>query len=186
MKKNFTSINRPAVLAAMVALFLVPAATRAQSLGRLNQTAGLASEGDDLNAQALAALRRLEHQVIVYRSLGEFEENGRLARVPLQTFAKELRDVTLEIQPIVRAMPPGKLRNEIVNALASYRDGLFWWRKMDQPRVINVSDLRYDEPGRSPADRALLSDIPYTVAIHWRQAAEYLKRAEALIEPRGN
>jgi len=181
MKKFFPSINRLTVVAAMLACFLIPTETRAQSIARLNYTTSSASASDHLNANAIAALRRLENLVIVYRSLGEFEENGRLARVPLQTFEKELRDVTLELQPIVSAMPPSKLRNEIANSLASYRDGLFWWRKIDQPRVVHVSALRYDEPNRNPADQALLSNSPYTVAIHWRQAHSYLTQAEKFL-----
>jgi len=180
MKKFFPSINRLTVVAAILTCFLISTATRAQSIARLNHTTSSASASDGSKENAIAALRRLENQVIVYRSLGEFEENGRLARVPLQTFEKELRDVTLEVQPIVAEMPPGKLRNEIVNALASYRDGLFWWRKIDQPRVVHVSALNYDEPNRSPADQALLSNIPYTIAIHWRQAHAYLTQAEKL------
>jgi len=164
----------------MLACFLIPTATRAQSIARLNPTTSI-SGPSDLNVQAIAALRRLENQVIVYRSLGEFEENGRLARVPLQTFEKELRDVTLELQPLVAAMPASKLRNEIVNSLASYRDGLFWWRKIDQPRVVHVSALRYGEPNRNPADQVLLSNTPYTVAINWRQAHAYLTQAEKLL-----
>jgi len=179
MKKFFPAINRLAVVIAVLVCFLIPTATRAQSIARLNPTTSI-SGASDLNVRAIAALRRLENQVIVYRSLGEFEENGRLARVPLQTFAKELRDVTLELQPIVAAMPPSKLRNEIVNSLASYRDGFFWWRKIDQPRVVHVSALRYDE-NRNPADQVLLSNTPYTVAINWRQAHAYLAQAEELL-----
>jgi len=180
MKNFFLSISSIASVAAMLACFLIPTAARAQSIAVLNPTNSI-SGANDLNVRAIAALRRLENQVIVYRSLGEFEENGRLARVPLQTFEKELRDVTLELQPIVAAMPPSKLRNEIVNSLASYRDGLFWWRKIDQPRVVHISALRYDEPNRNPADQVLLSNTPYTVAINWRQAHAYLTQAEKLL-----
>jgi len=177
MKKSFPLINRLAIVAAMLTLFLVPAATRAQSITRLSQTAKRVNE----NEKAISALKRLQDQVIVYRSFGEFEENGRLARVPLQTFEMELRDVTLELQPIISEMPPSKLRNEIVNALASYRDGLFWWQKIDQPHVVHVSALRYDEQNRTPSDLAFLSNVPYTVAINWRQAQAYLIEAERLL-----
>jgi hypothetical protein len=34
------------------------------------------------------------------------------------------------------------------------------------------------EPNSSPADTTYLSTIPYTVAIHWRQAQKYLSKAE--------
>ncbi len=119
--------------------------------------------------------------MIVYRSLAEFEESGRLAHVSLQTFESELQDVTMELEPIVARMPESKLRIEITNALASYRDGAFWWRKIDRPRVVHVSALSYDELNRTPSDAAFLSNIPYTVAIHWRQAHAYLTQAEMLV-----
>lgn len=165
----------------MLAYFLLPAVTQAQSLTRLDQRANVE---DHVNAKAIEALRRLHNQVIIYRSLGEFEESGRLARVPLREFENELRVVTVELKPIVSQLPPSKFRNDVVNALASYRDGLFWWRKIDQPRVVHVSALRYDGQDRTPADAAFRSNIPYAVAIHWRQAAQYLNRAEALIDER--
>jgi len=182
MKKSFPSINRLAVLGSMLVSLLVSSGARAQTIARANRTTNFATTSNETNARAIAALKRLEDQVIVYRSLGEFEEGRRLAHVSLQTFESELRDVTTELDPIVARMPQSKLRIAITNALASYRDGLFWWRKIDQPRVVNVSALSYDEPNRSPADQVLLSNVPYTVAINWRQAAQYLNRAEALID----
>jgi hypothetical protein len=182
MKRSPFSHNRLGVTAAMLAVILVPTVIQAQSLSRLDQRA---NTDDQINAKAIEALKRLHDQVIVYRSLGEFEESGRLARVPLREFENELRDVTAELTPIVPQMPAGKFRNDIVNALASYRDGLFWWRKIDQPRVVHVSALRYDEEDGTAAHAAFLSNIPYTVAIHWRQAAQYLNRAENLIDGQG-
>ena len=178
MKKSCSSINRLTIVAAMLTCFLVPAATRAQSITRLSQSANHVNE----NEKAISALKRLQDQVIVYRSFGEFEENGRLARVPLQTFEMELRDVTLELQPIISVMPPSKLRNEIVNTLASYRDGLFWWRKIDQPRVVSVSALTSTKPLLTLSDAYFRETIPYTVVVNWRQANKFLKQAKDLIE----
>jgi (2Fe-2S) ferredoxin len=68
-----------------------------------------------------------------------------------------------------------------MNVLASYRDGLHWWKKVDRPRVVHVSMFKLEEDS-SPADRVLRSTAAYTVAIHWRQAARYLQRAEAAIQ----
>jgi hypothetical protein len=73
------------------------------------------------------------------------------------------------------------LKTEISNALDSYRDGAFWWQKIDQPRVVRVSDLTATDTSRTPSDTVFLSTVPYTVAIHWRQAGRYLKHAEELI-----
>jgi hypothetical protein len=78
------------------------------------------------------------------------------------------------------------LKTELSNALASYRDGEFWWQQIDQPRVVNVSALAATGNSRAPSDKALLSTVPYTVAIYWRQANRYLRRAEQLMNQPGN
>ena len=94
-----------------------------------------------LAARSMVALQRLEKDVLVYRSLGEFEANGKLARVSYQAFRNDLTEVTAEVEPLLSRMPQSKLKAELGNALASYRDGEFWWQKIDQPRVVNVSAL---------------------------------------------
>jgi hypothetical protein len=73
------------------------------------------------------------------------------------------------------------LKLQLTNALDSFRDGAFWWRKIDQPRVIDVSALAASAQTRSPADAAFVSSVPYTVAIHWRQARAYLNQSEKLM-----
>ena len=131
-------------------------------------------------AEAVAALSRLRSHAFVYRSQQEFEDRGRLANVSLADFENDLAEVTAELAPALEAMPAGKVKTNVMNALASYRDGLNWWRKVDRPRVVHVSMLA--EENFSEADRVLQSTAAYTVAIHWRQAARYLQRAEALIQ----
>src|SRR5262249_3662007 len=134
--------------------------------------------------QALAALRGLNDDVFVYRSLFEFEADGRLARVSMQQFESDLCEVTLEIEPLVSQMPEGDLKMAMANALQSYRDGLYWWGELDEPRVVSVLALVGSDRTRTSSDKAFLATIPYTVAIQWRQAARYLNRAEQLINLR--
>jgi hypothetical protein len=134
-----------------------------------------------LASRAIEALKRLDRNVFVYRSLGDFEENGKLARVSFETFQNDLQEVTAEVEPLLSRLPHGRLKNEISNALDSYRDGAFWWQKIDQPRVVHVSALEFTEIAHTPSDTAFLTTVPYTVAIHWRQAGRYLKRAEELM-----
>ena len=168
------------VLLLQIFLFVAfaAAAAPAQSLARINRI----NQRPDFDhgkteMRAIAALKRLETNVIVYRSLGQFEADGRLARVTLQTFENELAKVNNELGSLLAEIPAGKFRTEIINAFDSYRDGVFWWRQIDQPRVVHVSALT-SEPNRSPADTTYLSTIPYTVAMHWRQAQKYLSKAE--------
>ena len=64
------------------------------------------------------------------------------------------------------------------DALASYRDGAFWWQKIPDQRVVNVSRLSLTETEPAGADKFFAANIPYTVAIQWRQARKYLERAQ--------
>lgn len=175
-------------LALLTSLFFAPAAAYAQSVARVKQLSitqpGVETKLSDemvLAARSMAALKRLEKDVVVYRSLGEFEANGRLAKVSYQAFRNDLNEVTAEVEPILSRLPQSKLKAELGNALASYRDGEFWWQKIDQPRVVNVSALTSSRNRNAPSDNAFLDTIPYTVTIHWRQANRYLRRAEQLV-----
>ena len=178
--------NQPTTLKSgvlLVQIFLIVAfaanAAPAQSLARMNPRPDFDTTKTEL--RAIAALKRLETNVMVYRSLGQFEADGRLARVTLPTFENDLAKVNNELASLLAEIPAGKFRTEIINAFDSYRDGVFWWRQIDQPRVVHVSALT-SEPNRSPADTTYLSTIPYTVAIHWRQAQKYLSKAEKTLE----
>ena len=177
-------------LALITALFLIPTAALGQTVARVKLSeaespiAELRTDDKDrtLTARAISALKRLDRDVLVYHSLGDFEESGKLARVSCETFRNDLGEVTGEVEPLLSRLPQSRLKTEIRNALDSYRDGAFWWQKIDQPRVAHVSALAFSGNTRTSSDTALLANVPYTVAIHWRQAEKYLKRAEELME----
>ena len=138
-----------------------------------------------LAARAISLLKRLDDDVIVYRSLGEFEESGKLARVSFETFIGDLREVTGEVQAELASMPESRAKIEMRNALASYQDGAFFWQRVYQPPVINVSSLsstRTSNRTRTTPDTFLAAQTPYTVAIYWRQANKYLQRAMRQVE----
>ncbi len=181
---------RPSSLALLILFFAVSASAHGQSVARANPSRNLISQTETgeyqtLAARAISALKRLDKDVLVYRSLGDFEEDGKLARVSCETFRNDLAAVTAEVEPLLSRLPPSRLKTEIRNALDSYRDGAFWWQKIDQqidqPRVVHVSSLAFSEPTRTSSDTTLLASVPYTVAIHWRQAQKYLKRAEGMM-----
>jgi hypothetical protein len=142
-----------------------------------------AAKHDDsvLARRGVAALEQLKAAVLVYRSYDEFESDGRLARVPFDTFTDKLMQVTAEVESILSQLSDAKLRNYLSNSLYSYRDGAFWWAKVDQPKVVTISSLRVGFTTTTQAERYFTSTIPYTVVVHWRQANEYLIRAKRLI-----
>ena len=183
-KNSFNQMKRPSL--AFFIFFLISVATYGQSVSRtrvrtVESTTQISTVDDRIFAErAIAALRRLEDDVITYRSLGDFEASGKLARVTFETFQSDLQKVTGEVESTLSRVRNDRLKTELSNSLASYRDGAFWWERIYQPRVVHVSALNYNAINRAPGDNALLATVPYTVAIHWRQAAKYLKRAEQL------
>jgi hypothetical protein len=180
-KNLFNQMKRPSL--ALLIFFLISVASYGQSGSRAQvESTTQVSTADDrvFAARAIAALKHLEDDVITYRSLGDFEAGGKLARVTFETFQSDLQKVTGEVDSTLSRVRNDRLKTELSNALASYRDGAFWWERIHQPRVVHVSALNYNLTNRAPADAALLATVPYTVAIHWRQAAKYLKRAEQL------
>ena len=142
-----------------------------------------AAKRDDsiLAYQAVACLERLKSDVRVYRSYGEFESDGRLALVPLETFTDRLNQVTAEVESILSQLSDAKLRSHLSNSLYSYRDGAFCWAKLDQQKVVTTANLRVAFTTTTPAERFFTSTVPYTVVIHWSQANKYLLRAERLM-----
>lgn len=175
-------------LAALTNLFFAPMATYAKSVARLKPISTPPSRAESekpdeiaLAARSMRALKRLEKDVLIYRSLGDFEANGKIARVSYQTFRNDLNEVSREVGLMLSRLPQSKLRTELGNALASYRDGEFWWQQIDTPRVANVTALNATVRCPSRTDTACQSSVPYTVTIHWRQANRYLKRAARLM-----
>ena len=150
--------------------------------GRSNSVKPGNREAERENDRALArsvisALKILESEVVVSNSLGDFEASPTLVRVPVERFTSDLQKVSADVELILSWLPQNKLKNELANALSSYQDGGLWWRRVYQPRVINVSDL-VSPAVSTPSDTAYLATVPYTVAINWRQGSKYLKRAE--------
>lgn len=134
-----------------------------------------------LARRAVASLKQLKADVIVYRSYDEFESDARLARVPLDTFIDKLNQVTAEVEAILPQLSDARLRSHLSNSLYSFRDGAFWWSKLDQQKVVTTANLRFAFTTTTQGERFFTSTVPYTVVVHWRQANRYLLRAERLI-----
>ena len=136
-----------------------------------------------LAARIIESLKVLESEVIIYRSLGDFEANGKLARVPFAVFKQDLQRVSADAENSLSWLPQNMLKTEISNALHSFQDGAFWWAQIDQPRVVKVSDLAFRDASRSASATVLMTTVPYTVAINWRHGSRYLRHAEQMMNP---
>src|SRR3954468_12180667 len=97
-------------------VLLLSTAAHPQSLAQLNPSVN-ETKAHGANAKAIAALKRLDQDAIVYRTLAEFEDRRKLARVSLRTFEQELQDVKAEVEPLLNEMPAGKLKLQLINAL---------------------------------------------------------------------
>src|SRR6476619_3021801 len=93
-----------------LSLLLAATAAQGQALAQLNRSA---NEPTSRDAKAIAALKRLDEDVIVYRSLGDFEAGRKLARVSVRAFERELAAVNAEVQPLLDEMPAGKLKLQL-------------------------------------------------------------------------
>lgn len=129
-----------------------------------------------VGARAIFLLKHLDDDVIVYDSLGDFEDSGTLARVPFETFQRDLLEITPELRNLLSSLPDTPLRADLINAFASYRDGADWWQKISEPRVVDVSKLK-SRATDSTSDACFVAGVPYAVAVQWRQARQYLERA---------
>ena len=134
----------------------------------------------------LAALKRLQAEVIVYRSLPDFESEGRIARVSVDVFVADLDRVSREVEPALVKLSDKRLRAHLTNALHSYRDGAFWWARIDQRRVVTIKELSFASERVAPTEVFFAQTTPYTVAIHWRQASKFLGIAEQVITPKAS
>ncbi len=84
---------------------------------------------------------------------------------------------------ILARLPENKSKTDLINALSCYRDGEYWWARISEPAVIHVSKL-ISEKSRPGFDVGYRSTVPYTVAINWRNASKYLRRAAANLSGR--
>lgn len=120
---------------------------------------GQRRDDEALAARAVAALKRLQDEVVAYSSLAGFEDQRKVARVPFETFRQNLREVSRDVARTSAWLPEGRLRVEIRNALLCYQDGAFSWARIYQPRVVQVSEL-VASGTRTQAHSAFLQRFP--------------------------
>ena len=138
-----------------------------------------------LARRVVAALRALEVDVNAPRTLAEFEESGRVARVPFARFSEGVAETLRGVDALLGSLPRGRVRLALQNARNSYRDGLFWWRKTHGRAAPTVAASALAET--DPLESAHLDAraARYTVVINWRNALKYTAQAEDLIRSSG-
>ena len=127
-------------------------------------------------SQAILLLKRLDDAVIVYRSVTEFEQSRRLARISFEDFQIDLSEVTPAVKDLISRLPDGRVKTELSQALVAYCDGGYWWERVQRPQVITILALRSSETDAT-SDFLLRANLLYTVAIHWQEAHDHLQNA---------
>ena len=166
----------PRALALLVILLAAGLFVRGQAPAPRQPVTSGPDQNEALARQAISNLRLLESEVIVYKSLAAFEEGRALGRVSFPVFQNDLQRVSIEIEMILARLPENKSKTDLFNALSCYRDGAYWWGRISKTGVIHVSEP-LTETSRTEFDVAYRSSVPYTVAINWRNASKYLRRA---------
>lgn len=135
----------------------------------------------ELAESAVRVLMRLEDDVLIYRTLGEFMESGKLAQVSFERFNADLEETRRTVGAALCWLPESRLKSELRNAMLSYLDGRFWWKQVYRPKVIYAGNS-YTAETATPLRAADLESAKYTVVINWRQARQYTSRAAQILK----
>lgn len=138
-----------------------------------------------LAERVVAVLKTLDAEVNSYSSLGEFEEQGTIAKVSYEKLSKDFETAARTIRPLLSSLPRNLLSYQLQNALNSYGDGLFWWQKTHHrgtaaEAVVSAGDWTEPAPQR-PLDFDAAS-LNYTVICNWRKARRHMISAALEIE----
>ena len=135
-----------------------------------------------LAQKAVAGLKALEHEVRVYSSLAEFQEQrASLARVSFERLSEDAASTLQEVDRVLQSLPRGPLFYPLYHARNFYSDGLFWWRKTYRRRQVVVDANSFGERDDAESLGMDPDAVDYTVSINWRNAAKRIRRAEQLI-----
>ncbi len=135
----------------------------------------------ELAERAVRAFLRLENDVPIYRTLGEFMESGKLAQVSFESFDADLEETRRTVGATLCWLPESRLKSELQNAMLSYLDGRFWWKQVYHPKVIYAGHS-YTAETATPLRAADPETARYTVVINWRQARQYTSRAAQILK----
>ncbi|HEY9284225.1 MAG TPA: hypothetical protein VIP46_12295 [Pyrinomonadaceae bacterium] len=138
-----------------------------------------AARADDqlIAARVVEVLRPLEEMLTVSQSFADYQERRALSRISFDKLEGEFVDALGNATGLLASMSRGPAFYHLSSARDSYRDGLFWYRKVGPARRMVVSANAF---GRDPLREARLDadQVGYTVSVNWKAAAKYTRLAE--------
>jgi hypothetical protein len=136
-----------------------------------------------LAESAIAILQTLDAEVNSYPSLGEFEEHSAVARVSFDKLSSDFETAATTLKQLLSSLPQNLLYYQLQNALNSYSDGIFWWRKTHTRReALVISAHTWTEPASQKPLGFEAGTINYTVVCNWRKARKHIANAAVEIE----
>lgn len=128
-------------------------------------------------ARVVEVLRPIEELLTVSKTFADYQESRALSRISFDKLEGKLTDALDSASGLLASMPRGPAFYHLSSARDSYRDGLFWYRKVHPARRMVVSANAFE---RDPLREARLDadQVGYTVSVNWRAAAKYTRLAE--------
>lgn len=145
-----------------------------------------AARGQDLLIAARVAqtLKSLEGMVSVPTAYSNHMEYRVVAKVSFERLDAGFSDALGRVGALLGWMPRSPVYYCLSAAWSSYRDGLFWYRKIHSSRKMVVSAAGFE---RDPLEDLRLGaeQVGYTVVANWRAAARYTRLADQSLSEAG-
>ncbi|MDQ3803599.1 MAG: hypothetical protein M3416_07200 [Acidobacteriota bacterium] len=129
-------------------------------------------------ARVSETLKSLEGMVNTSSTYADYLEHRVAAKVSFETLETEFSDALGRAGALLGWMPRSPVYYCLSSAWRSYRDGLFWYRKVHSSKKMVVSAAAGF--GRDPLKELRLDaeQVGYTVVTNWKAAAKYTRLAE--------
>jgi hypothetical protein len=128
-------------------------------------------------ARIVETLKPLERLINAYATYADYQEGRAASKISLDGLDAEFAGALNTASLLLASLPRSPSFYHLSSARDSYRDGLFWYRKVHQSRSLVVSANAF---ARDPLrDLRLNADqVGYTVVVNWRTAVKYTRLAE--------
>jgi hypothetical protein len=156
----------------------------AESLRALSMMKAAREHDRVLVARIVETLKRLERLTNAYPTYADYQEGRAAPEISPDGSDPEFADALNTASLLLASMPRSLSFYHLSNARDSYRDGLFWYRKVHLSKKLVVSANAFE---RDPlVDLRLNAEqVGYTVVVNWRTAVKYTRLAEHSLSPSG-
>jgi hypothetical protein len=138
-----------------------------------------AREHDRLIAARVSeTLKQLEGIIDIPPTYADYLERRAATRVGFQRLDAEFADALGRAGVLLGWLPRSPVYYCLSSAWRSYRDGLFWYRKVHSSTTMVVSAAAGFERDPLTELRLKPEHVGYTVAVNWRTAAKHTRAAQ--------